>query len=125
MAAMNIMMPVVAGKEDELRAFATELLGSRREQFVQRQIVGRTERETWTLVSTANGPVLLVYFAGHDLELSHRDVTEAQDEFAVWSRRRLAELTGVDIASDHRFAPTAGPEVILDWKPNHSSPEAP
>jgi hypothetical protein len=105
------MFPVLPGKEDAARAFAKETVGARREQFAAEQGQASVSRETWTLQQTPMGSFVLVWFEG-DVEAAFANLAEGQDEFNVWMRKQIQDLTGVDMAAPNE---DPLPEVLLDW----------
>jgi hypothetical protein len=58
------------------------------------------------------GALVLVRFESPDPAASLADIGASKGPFEAWSRQRIQEITGVDIA-----APTDEPlpEIILDW----------
>jgi hypothetical protein len=112
MGVFNGMFPIQAGKEEDARAFAAELVGARLAGYEAHHArVGNT-RETFTLQETPIGSFLLVWFEG-DVQKAFVDHATDDSEFETWFRGRILDLTGVDLA-----APPAGPlpEVLFDWR---------
>src|SRR3954471_19567181 len=102
MAVFNGVFPVKAGKEEDARAFAAETFGARRQDFEAHMARGGITRETWTLQQTPMGSFMLVWFEG-DVERAFADLA-TEDEFAMWFRARVLDLTGVDLG-----VPSDGP----------------
>lgn len=112
MGVFNGMFPIQAGKEEDARAFAAELVGAQLDGYEAHHArVGNT-RETFTLQETPMGSFLLVWFEG-DVQKAFVDHATDDSEFETWFRGRVLDLTGVDLA-----APPAGPlpEVLFDWR---------
>ncbi|HJQ50150.1 MAG TPA: hypothetical protein VJ838_06545 [Gaiellaceae bacterium] len=112
MGVFNGMFPIRAGKEEDARGFAAELVGARLAGYEAHHArVGNT-RETFTLQETPMGSFLLVWFEG-DVQKAFVDHATDDSEFERWFRGRVLDLTGVDLA-----APPAGPlpEVLFDWR---------
>jgi hypothetical protein len=57
------------------------------------------------------GSFLLVWFDGN-VEKAFAEVATGQNEFTVWHRAQLAEVTGLDLSSPDEGSP---PELLLDW----------
>jgi hypothetical protein len=112
MSVFNGLFPLLPGKEQALRAFADETLGSRREQWAEMQARGAIQRETWTLVTTPAGTFVNVWFDGN-VEDAFSDLATADDDFTVWFRERVLDVTGIDMSAPDDSAP---PETVLDWK---------
>ena len=111
MAVFNGIFPLLPGKEDALRAFASDVLGSRRAEFDKIQANGGTTRETWSIQQTPMGSFVVVWFEG-DPERAFGELAADQSEFATWFKQQVLELSGVDLGapSDEPM-----PETILDW----------
>jgi hypothetical protein len=112
MGVFNGLFPVLEGKEDAARSFAKEAMGPRREQFAALQARSNVTRETWSLLTTPMGSFVNVWFEG-DVEGTFTDLATADDEFAVWFRQAVMDVSGVDMSQPDDSTP---PEVILDWK---------
>jgi hypothetical protein len=56
--------------------------------------------------------MVIVRFESTDVPAAFAGLAESNDEFDVWFRERVQEVTGVDLAapSEHPL-----PEVILSW----------
>lgn len=110
MAVFNGAFPVLPGKIDAARSFATEVLGSRRAGFNDHHRRAGTTRETWSLHETPAGAFLLVWFDGNP-EQSFADLATATDDFMVWFREQVKDTTGVDLTAPAE----GGPELLLEW----------
>jgi hypothetical protein len=111
MAVFSGMFPILPGKEDAARAWVKEITGPRKEGFDAINRHADITRETWTLQPTPMGSFMLVWAEG-DIEKAMQDVATSDDEFTVWHRSKLLEITGIDITK-----PPEGPdaELLLDW----------
>jgi hypothetical protein len=112
MPHMNIAMPVLPGQEDAARALAREVAGPRRGEFGAFQAQSETRRETWTLQQTPAGTFILVWFDSDDLEKGFADLATGQDDFTVWLRGQIQDVTGVDMSGPDD---SPMPEPLLDW----------
>jgi len=106
------MFPILPGKEDAARAWAKEVAGPRKDGFDALQRRGDITRETWTLQTTPAGSFMLVWFEGN-VEKAFEDVATGQDEFTVWHRAQLKDVTGIDLSKPEEGPP---PEMMLDWR---------
>jgi hypothetical protein len=113
MPAFNSMFPVLPGKEDAARAWIAQLSGPRKAGFDALQERSDIARETLTLQETPSGAFLLFWFDG-DVEKAFGAVIAGDDEFTVWHRAQLRDVTGLDLAGGGDGAPP--PETLLDWR---------
>ena len=115
MTAMAVVMPVLPGKEDAARAFASAVAGPRLDEFAEFQVTaGNTTRETWHLVGTPDGGSLLaVWFEAENPDVVFAELATAEGDFAEWFRTQIQEITGADMSQ-----PGAEPtiEQLLDWQ---------
>ena len=111
MGVFNGMFPILAGKEEDARAFAAETMGARRAEFGAHHSRAGTTRETWALQETPMGSFMLVWFEG-DVEKAFADLATNDSDFMTWFRGRVRDVTGVDLG-----APSDGPPpaVLVDW----------
>jgi hypothetical protein len=112
MAVFNAAFPILPGKEEAARAFATAVLSERRAAFEESQSRASTTRETWTMQQTPMGSFMLVWFDSADIEGAFADLATSNDEFNVWMRAQIQECTGLDMAAPDDSPP---PELVLDW----------
>ncbi len=111
MGVFNGMFPILKGKEDAARAFASETIGARQADFEAHLARSNMARETWALQETPMGSFMLVWFDG-DVEKAFGDLATNDSEFVVWFRAQVHDVTGVDLGK-----PPAGPlpDVLVDW----------
>jgi hypothetical protein len=112
MAVFNGAFPIVPGKEKEGRDFAAACMGERRKGFDAQAARTGLTRETWSLQETPMGSFMLVWFEAPDIEGSFTELATSDDEFTVWFRGQVKELTGVDLGAPPQGPP---PEVLVDW----------
>jgi hypothetical protein len=108
---VNLMFPVLPGKEEAARAWAAELNGPRYEGWDALQRRGGLTRETLVLQTTPAGTFLLAWAEG-DIEKAMTEFAAADDEFTVWHRQMLAEITGIDFTQPGG----APPKLLVDWR---------
>jgi hypothetical protein len=112
MAVFLGAFPVLPGKEDDARTFARDTM-ARRDEFSASQKKSGITKEEWSLQETPMGSLVVVRFECADVEQAFGRLAESTDDFDVWFRERVSEVSGVDLA-----APSEDPlpEVILDWQ---------
>ena len=113
MAVFLGAFPVLPGKEDDARKFAQDTM-ARRDEFTASQKKSGVTKEEWSLQETPMGALVVVRFEASDVDKSFARLAESTDDFDVWFRERVKEVSGVDLG-----APADGPppEIILDWTP--------
>ena len=113
MAIFNGAFPVLPGKVEAARAFAKETMGARRSGYEESQNRGGITRETWSIQETPDGNALIVvWFESPDPEKSLLELAQDSSDFAVWFRKQVQDITGVDLAEPGE----GGPELVLEWK---------
>jgi hypothetical protein len=111
MAVFLGAFPVLPGKEDEPRKFAQETL-DRGEEFDASQRRFGVTMEEWALQQTPMGSMVIVRFEAPDIAAVFADLGQSNDEFEVWFKGRVLEITGVDLSTPSE---DPLPEVILSW----------
>jgi len=92
-----IVVPIIPGKTDEARQFQQELDTDRKAQYdASERRIGIT-KENWYLASLPSGDQFVAYMESPDFGRAIRMFSQSQDEFDLWFKRRLAEVTGVDL----------------------------
>jgi len=112
MGVFNGVFPVLAGKEEDARAFAAETIGARRAGFEAHHARSGTARETWALQETPMGSFMLVWFEG-DVEKTFTDLATDDSEFTKWFLGRVLDVTGVDLGAPPDGPP---PAILIDWQ---------
>ncbi len=110
MAVFNAAFPILPGKTDAARAFASDVTGARKAEFNDMQKRAGTARETWSLQETPAGAFILVWFEGN-VEKAFDDLATASDDFTVWFRAQIKNVTGVDMSEPAE----GGPELLVEW----------
>jgi len=113
MATFIGAFPVLPGKDDDAHKFAQETMG-RGEEFSASQKRGGVTKEEWAFQQSPMGSLMVVHFEANDIEKAFGVLAESSEDFDVWFRGRVQELTGVDLAAEPEGPP---PEIVLDWRP--------
>ena len=111
MATFIGAFPVLAGKEDDARKFAQETMG-RSEELSASQKRGGITKEEWSLQQSPMGSLVLVHFEAADIEKAFATLAQSSEDFDVWFRGRVQEVSGVDLAAEPEGPP---PEIVLEW----------
>lgn len=102
-------VPLLPGKTEAARAFATALNGPRRGELDQAQT--SVTNESWFLQETPHGDFLIVYYVSPDPAKVHEALAVSEEPFDVWFREQVLDLTGIDISQPFPNLPTQ----ILAW----------
>jgi hypothetical protein len=90
-------IPVLPGRTEDAETFFAELEGQWRAEYAaSEQRIGVT-RESWYRQQTPAGDLLLAYIESPNLLGALGSFAQSQHEFDQWFKRRLAEVTGVDL----------------------------
>jgi hypothetical protein len=114
MAVFNGAFPILQGKEQAGRDFAAACMGERRKAFEAQLARDGVSRETWSLQDTPMGSFMLVWFEAPDVEKAFTELATNGDEFTIWFRDQVKDLTGVDLAAPPESSP---PDVLVDCTP--------
>ncbi len=114
MAVFNGAFPILPGKEQQGRDFAATCMGERRKGFEAQLARDGISRETWALQETPMGSFMLVWFEAPDIEKVFTQLATSGDEFTIWFRDQVMDLTGVDLAAPPESPP---PDVLVDCIP--------
>jgi hypothetical protein len=114
MAVFNGVFPILPGKEQGGRDFAAACMGERRTGFEAQAARSGLIRETWALQETPMGSFMLVWFEAPDIEKAFTELATSGDEFSIWFRGQVKDLTGVDLSAPPE---SPLPDVLVDWTP--------
>jgi len=92
-----IVFPILPGKTDDTRAFQHELDTTRKAAYDQSERRIGITREYWFIASLSSGDQLVAYMESEDFGRALGIFSESREEFDLWFKRRLAEVTGVDL----------------------------
>lgn len=90
-------LPVQSGKSSDARAFMTELEVGRKADYGESEQRIGIVKESWYLQQTPNGDLLIAYMESPDFAKALGLFSQSRDEFDVWFKRTLSQVTGVDL----------------------------
>jgi len=99
-----LALPVLPGKSDAARSFMRELDTTRRTDYDRSERRIGITKEVWFLALSAAGDQLIGYMESADFGRALGMFSASRDEFDVWFKRQMQDVTGVDLE-----APPAGP----------------
>jgi hypothetical protein len=112
MATFLAAFPILPGKEDDAREFARET-NDRADEFGASQERHGITSEEWAFQQTPMGMLCLVHFESDDPAATLAAFGQSDDEFDVWSRGRILEVTGVDMAAE---SDDPLPEIVVTYR---------
>ena len=92
-----IAFPVLPGKTEDARAFQRELDTARTSAYDSSQRRIGISREYWFLASLPSGDQLIAYMESEDFDRALGLFAASTDEFDLWFKQQLADVTGVDL----------------------------
>ncbi|HXU46083.1 MAG TPA: hypothetical protein VN783_11205 [Thermoanaerobaculia bacterium] len=105
--------PVLPGKEEDLRAFASELTGSRRPEAAEFFGIFGVRHESWHLQQTPNGAlVIAVTDLADDPQKAAQAYAGSERPFDRWFKEQVYSLSGINPDLEPLGPPT---EPIFDW----------
>jgi hypothetical protein len=91
-----LVFPVRHGKRAALVEFTQTLANDHREEHDAMHCSVNEER--WFVQAAPQGEVVIVYLQGTDPALVFADLAVSKRPFAIWFRRQVLDITGVDLA---------------------------
>ncbi len=74
-----------------------ELEGSRKSQYAASERRIGIVKESWYLQQTPQGDIFVAYMESADFGRALKLFSESQDEFDQWFKRRMQDVTGLDL----------------------------
>jgi hypothetical protein len=97
MQQICLVMPVRSGRGEDARAFMRELEESRKDDYARSEERIGITKELWYLAPLPTGEVLIAYMETEDFGRALGLFSQSRDDFDMWFKRRLADVTGVDL----------------------------
>jgi hypothetical protein len=91
-----LVMPILPGKTGDARAFLREVEGRKIEFDRSERRIGIT-KELWYLATVPTGDQLVAYMEANDFGQAVSQFSASQDPFDLWFKKRMADVTGVDL----------------------------
>lgn len=103
-----LVVPVLPGKDDDVRAFYEEV-ESRKEEFDEsEQRLGITKEVAW-LAAVEGGTAMVIYIESGDFAQAFSTFVQSQEEFDLWFKQRVLDVSGLDLNNPPEMAL---PEVL-------------
>ncbi len=92
-----LVLPILKDKTEDARAFQRELDTTRKGDYDRSERRIGITKEVWYVASLPSGDQLVAYMESDDFQRALQLFVDSRDEFDEWFKRRLAEVTGVDM----------------------------
>ncbi len=123
MAVTTTILKVLPGKTGEFIDFMCDVRAGRAEEHsASRQRLGLEVERAW-IEPTATGDVIIMYFEGQDPAKSMKMLAKSKENYDVWYRDRLRDITGVDLGKHDGVE--LGELVFESPRLNREGPEIP
>ena len=97
MDQIGFALPVIEGKTGDAEAFFTDLENIRKRDYAASEARIGVTKEAWYIQHTPMGDLLVAYIESPDAANALRLFSQSNDAFDQWFKRRLADVTGVDL----------------------------
>ena len=92
-----LVVPLLPGKEDELRAFYRDVEGPRQQDYDRsEQRLGITKEIAWR-APIDGGSAAVIYIESENFEQAFSQFVQSQDEFDLWFKQRVLDISGLDL----------------------------
>ncbi len=91
-----LVVPVLHGKEDDVRAFYQEVEARKDEFDRSEQRLGITKEVAW-LAAVEGGSATVIYIESGDFEQAFSQFVQSQEEFDLWFKQRVLDVSGLDL----------------------------
>jgi hypothetical protein len=92
-----LVLPILPGKTEDARAFQRELDTTRKADYDRSERRIGITKEVWYIAALPSGDHLAAYMESADFNRALQMFVESRSEFDEWFKRRLAEVTGLDM----------------------------
>ena len=112
-----LVVPVILGKEDDVRAFYEEVEARKEEYDESEQRLGITKEVAW-LAPVEGGSATVIYIESDDFEQAFSKFVQSQEGFDLWFKQRVLDVSGLDLNNPPEMAL---PEVLSVYTSNQTA----
>jgi hypothetical protein len=106
-----ILAPIVDGKLDTWKQWATDLENGRAEEFDDfNSRYGLTRHSAW-LAETPTGPIVAVLHEGPGADKFMSELATSDHDFDVWFKQRVSEIHKIDFSEP---LPGTPPQLLIN-----------
>jgi len=92
-----LVVPILPGKVDQMRAFYREVEGARRGAYEESERRLEITKEVAFLAQTEAGELAVIYIEAADFENAFGQFVASQGEFDLWFKDQVREISGLDL----------------------------
>ena len=92
-----LVMPILPGKSADARDFMRELEEQRKNEYDQSERRIGITKELWFLATLPGNEQLVGYMEAASFDKAAQQFFASQDPFDLWFKRRMLDVTGVDL----------------------------
>jgi hypothetical protein len=112
-----LVVPVIPGKEDDVRAFYEEVEARKEEYDESEQRLGITKEVAW-LAPVEGGSATVIYIESDDFEQAFSKFVQSHEGFDLWFKQRVLDVSGLDLNNPPEMAL---PEVLSVYTSNQTA----
>lgn len=91
-----LVFPILPGQTEAARRFQRELDTTRKADYDRSERRIGITKEYWFVASVPGGDQLVAYMESTDFKRALQLFVQSRDEFDLWFKQRMADVTGVD-----------------------------
>jgi hypothetical protein len=91
-----LVVPVISGKEEDVRTFYREVEERKEAYDRSEQRLGITKEIAW-LASLDGGSAAVIYIESGNFDQAFSQFVQSQDEFDLWFKQRVLDPSGLDL----------------------------
>jgi hypothetical protein len=92
-----LVFPILPGQIEAARHFQRELDTTRKADYDRSERRIGITKEYWFVASVPGGDQLVAYMESADFNRALQLFVQSRDEFDLWFKQRMADVTGVDL----------------------------
>jgi hypothetical protein len=92
-----VVFPIRSGKTQDARDFQKELSQHRMAEYERSERRIGITKEDWFIAAVDGGEQFVAYMESPDFNKAFGQFVQSRDDFDLWFKKRLADVTGVDL----------------------------
>lgn len=91
-----LVVPILSGKEEELRRFYREVEQRHDEYDRSERQLGISKEIAWR-ATTDSGTFAVIYIQSDDFDSAFSQFVQSQEEFDMWFKSQVLDISGLDL----------------------------